>query len=35
MGVGVVNRILNIESQLSKLIAYLNAWIVELAKGFG
>ena len=32
---GVVNCISNtcIDSQLSKLFAYLNAWILELAKG--
>ena len=29
----MVNRISNIDSRLSKLFAYLNAWILELAKG--
>ena len=33
MGMGVVNRSLIIDSQLSKLFAYPNVWIVELAKG--
>ena len=33
MGVGVVNRTSNMDSGLSKLFAYPNAWILELAKG--
>ena len=33
MGVGVVNHTSNIDSRLSELFAYLNAWILELAKG--
>ena len=33
MVVGVINRTSNIDSQLSKLLAYLNTSILELAKG--
>ena len=33
MMVGVVNRTSNIDSRLSELFAYLNASILELAKG--
>ena len=33
MGVGVVNRTLNIDSRLSELFAYPNTWSLELAKG--
>ena len=33
MGVGLVNRTSNIDSQLSELFANSNAWILELAKG--
>ena len=33
MGVGVVSRTLNIDSRLSELFTYRNAWILELAKG--
>ena len=29
----MVNRTSNVDSRLSKLLAYLNAWILELAKG--
>ena len=32
MGVGVVSHTSNIDSPLSELFAYLNAWILELAK---
>ena len=32
MVVGVVNRTSNVGSQFSKLMAYPNAWILELAK---
>ena len=32
-GVGMVSRTLNIDSRLSELSVYPNAWILELAKG--
>ena len=35
MGVGVVNLTSNIDSRLSELFGYLNAWILEMAKGIG
>ena len=33
MGVGLVNRTSNIDSQLSEVFANTNGWILELAKG--